>query len=77
MSWGHAAGCRQEGSWWIKIFWGGSDPRKKAVGPSGLGVLCACHRHSPAFYHAEEELILGKNIFVLFLLLIPPWSCWV
>lgn len=55
-----------------KDFLDGSDPYKKAVGPVGLGMLGACCRHFLAFYHAGEELLLGKSIIVLFLFLVPP-----
>lgn len=60
-----------------KDFLDGGDPCKKAVRPAGLGMLGACCRHSPAFYHAGEELLLGESIIVLFLFLVPPQGCWV
>lgn len=60
-----------------KGFLSGSDLYEKPVGPVGLGMLCARCRHCLVFYHVREELLLGENIIVLFLVLIPPaQGCW-
>lgn len=49
-----------------------SDLCKRAVGPVGLGMLCACRQRSPALCHPAEKLLLGENVVVLFLLLLVP-----
>lgn len=49
-----------------------SDLCKRAVGPVGLGMLCACRQRSPALCHPGEKLLLGENLVVLFLLLLVP-----